>query len=78
LAQVPFAALHEAAHHLLQQLERFLVTLGGRLAEKTVRLLKAPILECLLCLPECQPREAEHEFRLPSDFKRAIRRGIAE
>ena len=62
LAQVPLAALDEAANHLLKQLERFLVSLRGRLAQEAVRVFQAPVLERLLRLPECQPREAEHGF----------------
>ncbi len=62
MVQVAFAALHKSLGYLLEQLPGTLVPMGGRLTEQALCFLQAPILERLLCLPECQPCEAEHGF----------------
>src|SRR5262249_54087730 len=62
MLQVPLTPFIKSLGHLVEQFPRAFVAVGRRLAQKTMRLLEAPVLERFLCLPECQPCETDHQF----------------
>ena len=62
LPQVPFAALDEAANHLLSNSNEFLCPCAADWHSSAVRFFESPVFERLLRLSQCQPREAEHGY----------------